>query len=167
MNGKEIAWQAWKKRPCPYDECRLSAPKPCTCSTHPNNAPLQVGLLWVGKQFYKTPQKFVEEALKMGISRRIPAIPKDFVIGETWVWLAYRELIWGIVDGKEVVKAGVFCSFLPDQIEYIVKEDDSSKKLERLEKRGVTLVRLVEKEHDYLPNIECESNEKEQKVADL
>jgi hypothetical protein len=37
-----------------------------------------VGLIWIGEQFYPTPQAFVAEAGRMGISRRIPAIPKGF-----------------------------------------------------------------------------------------
>jgi hypothetical protein len=31
----------------------------------------------------------------MGISRRIPAIPKGFQVGETWVAFAHRKAHWG------------------------------------------------------------------------
>jgi hypothetical protein len=34
-------------------------------------------------------------------------------------------------------------AFLPDRIEYIVREEDSPEALERMAKRGFTLVRLV------------------------
>lgn len=60
--------------------CPLADPKPGT----------KVGLLWVGGKFYRTPADFQAEAKRMGVSRRIPAVPKDFVLGETWVLLAHR-----------------------------------------------------------------------------
>ena len=60
----------------------------------------RVGLIWVGEKFYPTPQDFCAEAEKMGISRRIPAVPNDFVLGETWVWLAHRKAIEAIDAGR-------------------------------------------------------------------
>lgn len=51
----------------------------------------RVGLLWIGGKFYATPGDFTRESASQGISRRISAVPKDFVPGETWVLLAHRE----------------------------------------------------------------------------
>jgi len=99
----------------------------------------EVGLIWVGEKFYPTATNFAEEANKMGISRRISAIPRKFKLGETWVALAHRKAIEALPDPK----AGIFHVFKPTGIEYVVKEDDSEEKLNGLEKRGITLVRVV------------------------
>jgi hypothetical protein len=40
-------------------------------------------------------------------------------------------------------KPGIFHIFCPSRIEYVVKEFDPQDKLERLAKRGITLVRVL------------------------
>ncbi len=50
----------------------------------------QAGLLWVGEKFY-SPESFVEEAVNMGVCKRIPAVPRGFKLGETWVLLAHKK----------------------------------------------------------------------------
>lgn len=40
-------------------------------------------------------------------------------------------------------QAAIFHAFIPTRIEYIVKGTETDEKLERLEKRGVTLIKLV------------------------
>jgi hypothetical protein len=99
----------------------------------------EVGLLWVGEKFYPTANSFAEEANRMGISRRISTIPRKFKLGETWVALAHRKVIEALPDPK----AGIFHLFKPIAIEYVVRENDSEEKLERLEKRGITLVKVI------------------------
>jgi hypothetical protein len=127
------------------------------CFTCPMRAPMgQVGLIWVGEKFYPTPDDFTKEAGKMGISRRIPAVPNDFVLGETWVWLAHRKAIdaeheedcakasaeWLECNCEAEETPGIFHVFLPDRIEYVVKDDDEDEKLERMSDRGITLVQI-------------------------
>jgi len=107
----------------------------------------EVGLLWVGEKFYTTTRDFTQEADRMGISRRIAQVPKRFEIGKTWVALAHRRAIpepFKLEDGngKGKFKHGIFHLFRPQRIEYIVKVHDTPEKLERLEKRGFTLVRV-------------------------
>jgi len=99
----------------------------------------EVGLIWVGEKFYPTATNFSEEANRMGISRRISAIPRKFKLGETWVALAHRKAIEALPDPK----AGIFHVFKPIAIEYVVRETDPEEKLEQLTKRGVTLVKVV------------------------
>lgn len=53
----------------------------------------KVGLMWVGGKYYPTPESFKKEAVSMGLSKRIAQIPKELVVGTTWVWLAHRETI--------------------------------------------------------------------------
>lgn len=121
----------------------------------------QCGLLWIGGQYYKSPNAFLNEATDMGISRRIPAIPKDFVLGETWVLLAHRQgrRLFGLPGEGEIDQPGqvlaparwmpqVFSVFRPTAIEYVVREDDTEEALEALVKRGVTLVRVHKQEEE-------------------
>jgi hypothetical protein len=123
---------------CPLDELQLEL--------HP-----RMGLLWVGEQFYPTPAEFLQEGIAQGICRRLHAIPKDFVIGETWVLVAHRKAIdinpkdlqEGNNDQEPVGRPGIFSCFLPREIQYVVKPDDSDEKLKDLEKRGIRPVRLV------------------------
>lgn len=104
------------------------------------------GLLWIGEAFYSTTQSFTQEALTMGVSRRIKAVPRGFVIGETWVLVAHRKavLTWPDADSVEpVFSPGIFHAFLPSAIEYIVRDDDDQEKLDGLEKRGILLVKVI------------------------
>ncbi len=48
-------------------------------------------IMLVGEKYYKTPQDFLDEAHRMGISKRIPFIPKDLVLGETIIFLAHNK----------------------------------------------------------------------------
>lgn len=132
----------------------------------------RAGLIWVGEAYYKTPREFVNEAVEMGISRRVTAIPRGFEVGETWVLLGHRKAVrkgWRLatddgdeprvyqtfadaardaahsMDGQpvEVWAPGIFTAFRPTAIEYVVKDDDPDNKLEALEARGITLVRVI------------------------
>lgn len=106
------------------------------------NTTNKAGLLWVGGKYYKTPESFNFEASVQGVSRRINSVPRDFVLGETWVWLAHRECIPN-PDPQGKPTPGVFHIFKPQRIEYVVKRDESPEKLESLEKRGITLVNVI------------------------
>lgn len=99
----------------------------------------KLGLMWVGSKFYPTPEAFSKEAHSMGLSKRIAQIPKGLVIGETWILLGHRQAVKK-PDGEKV--AGIFQAFKPNAIEYIVKGDETEEELERLEKRGLILMRL-------------------------
>lgn len=110
----------------------------------------RAGLLWIGGQFYPTPAAFLAEADRLGISRRIAAVPKGLEIGKTWVLLAHRKAIYPRV-GEWIEKGtvlsgeprpGIFHVFRPDRIEYVVKGSESQAELDALEKRGLTLVRI-------------------------
>ena len=111
------------------------------CPLNPDCEPYgRVGLLWVGEKFYAEPVKFTLEAMAMGVSRKISTVPKDFELGTTWVWLAHRKAIAN-EDGSHT--AGVFHAFKPERLEYVIKDTDPMSKLERLQSRGFTLVRVV------------------------
>lgn len=133
--------------PCGYDRLNASGLHlsiHSTCPANQANMPEKAGLLWVGGKFYDTPESFMYEAAAQGISRRIPALPKDFEPGKTWVFLAHRDCIKDGVDeeGQPKFKRGVFSIFRPSAVEYVVKGDESDEKLERLVNRGITPVRV-------------------------
>lgn len=113
---------------------------PAQCAVCPLSRPMgRVGLLWIGEAFYKTPDAFTRECAEQGISRRISAIPRDFKLGETWIWFAHRKLI---KNPDDTWTPGVFRIFRPTRIEYVVKGDETEQELDRLEARGLTLVRV-------------------------
>lgn len=107
--------------------------------------PDKMGLMWVGEMFY-TPQEFTREAEKVGISKRIRQLPNDFEVGKTWLALAHRKA----VPGPEGFAPGVFMFFKPARIEYVVRGDETTDFLERLEKKGITLVNVVGHEGEQL-----------------
>ena len=96
----------------------------------------RAGLIWVGGVFYPTPQDFMEEAARMGVSRRIVAPPKGFVIGEHWVYLAHRKAI-------DLRIPGVITLFRPTAIEYVVKGDETDDEIAALKDRGISPVRVI------------------------
>lgn len=49
-------------------------------------------LLWIGRAHY-TPEAYLKESRELGVSRRIPAISKGLVLGETWALLAHLDAV--------------------------------------------------------------------------
>lgn len=110
------------------------------------------GLMWVGEKFYPTPSKFTNEAALMGISKRIAQIPKELIVGETWVLLAHPKAVlfsqttttqYPAAPGEPEYLPGIFSAFVPQRIEYIVKGTETEEELDRMEKRGITLVNVI------------------------
>jgi len=133
----------------------------------------KMALLWVGEKFYATPQDWTIEAMKMGVSRRIATIPKELVIGRSWVVMAHAKAVptvikvknpGDLVEHEEVVmKPGIFHAFVPQAIELIVTP--SMKKEEWVEdlvkKHGVKLVEVPEDDPDHAPRLPKKSARKE------
>lgn len=119
---------------------------------------LRLGLMWVGTKYYPTPADFSKEASAMGVSKRISQVPKDFVVGETWIALAHPKAIVSYDEKNEpVFTPGIFRAFRPARIEYVVKETETKEELEALEKRGLTLVKVVPSESQ--PEMQFENDE--------
>ncbi|MXW79331.1 MAG: hypothetical protein F4Z57_10190 [Gemmatimonadetes bacterium] len=124
------------------------------------------GLLWIGERYYPTPHELLREATAvgpmgtaLGISRRIAAIPKGFVVGQTRVFLAHRKAIQRQTldeagrpcyeinkqgEWKPIIEhqAGLFASFVPQAIHYICRGDEADEELSALRDRGITPVRV-------------------------
>jgi hypothetical protein len=102
----------------------------------------KVGLLWVGGKFYPSPSDWTNEALRQGVSRRIPALPRGFNLGTTWVFIAHREAI-ATFDGPDRVSTpGVFHTFKPRAVEFVVRGTETAEELEAMRKRGITPIRI-------------------------
>ena len=84
----------------------------------------------------------------MGISRRIRNVPRDFKLGETWVFLGHPKAIleWQEIDGKtEAVRLpGIETVFRPTGIEYVIRdgEENDDARMQSLLDRGITPVRV-------------------------
>jgi hypothetical protein len=106
------------------------------------------GLLWIGEKYYPTPEHWLHESQRQGVSRRISQVPRDLTIGETWVFVAHRSVTCAklvLEDGEMCRRPGpaIFHAFKPTAIEYIVRGDERDEELEGLMRRGITPVRVI------------------------
>jgi hypothetical protein len=133
-------------------------------------------LMTVGEKHYPTPDDFMEEGRTMGISKKIPSIPKELEVGMTIVYLAHPKAI--VVRESEVIqevehllannnggqqrlfpeekktyKLGIFTAFIPNRVEMPVWESDfkNKEKMKDLEKRGITPVSIPNGDKDHAP----------------
>lgn len=123
------------------------------------------GLLWIGESFYKTPQEYMAEAHRMGVSRKIKTIPKGFELGTTVVYLAHRFAVpVGVdADGKPVCEPGIFSVFKPTGIDLVIADENDvpEKAVKMAEKHGARIIKVVpeqpvaaEPEQRSLPMVE-------------
>jgi hypothetical protein len=129
--------------PCHRTNCVLCFP------------PEKAYVIWVGESFYETPDHFLEEVRKMGISRKIHAIPEDLKIGD-WVFLGYRKLIptgERTKDGDVVMKPGIFSAFRVNSIEKLLTgaQMEDQYYIKSLLDRGITPVVEVDSEDEIEP----------------
>jgi hypothetical protein len=92
----------------------------------------RVGLLWVGREFYPESSGFIDEAVTLGVSKRLATVPRNLVLGKTWVMLASKHLlpcpkcppddVCETCEGKKTGSA-VFYAFKPTRLEMIVTAD--------------------------------------------
>jgi hypothetical protein len=126
--------------------------------------------MWVGKKFY-TPEAFVEEADKHGVSKAIKQIPAGVVLGKTWIMLAHPQGFkdleapdfqekWSLWDSRgqegpeplpETYPA-IFYAFIPQRVETLIYESDATpEKIKELEGRGITVIIVPDKATDHKP----------------
>lgn len=122
--------------------------------------PAAVGLMWVGAAHY-TPGTFVEEAIRHGISKRVPRPPAWLKPGETWIYLAHEAAIVTAcrlgAHGEPIARGlgshpadcpdcgadgmrrqpGVFFAFRPTRVVKIVGDDAPEAELAALREKGV------------------------------
>lgn len=172
--SRGFQWLDWLK----YAGIHASPDSPCACPgvcpvCEPVLKPQPYGLLWVGESFY-TPQSFIEEALDMGVSRRIAAVPRKLKLGETWVLFAHIKAVQklpmefdveefsdeelGEYNGRITAVGnieyapGIFYAFRPRRIEKLIwKSDAKPEYLEELEKAGITPIIIPDGDVDHNP----------------
>lgn len=112
--------------------------------TEPGRLGERAGLVWVGEGFYPTPAMFMAEAMRLGVSRRLPAIPRGFMVGRDWVLLAHRSAVTRTDTelGEAWTEPGVFMVWRPTAMEYVVRGDETDEDLASLVARGCELVRV-------------------------
>jgi hypothetical protein len=133
--------------PRPWLSSKCAANIVCPASD-PSKLGDKVLLMWVGTKFYPTVDSFVEEANRLGVSKRISALPRDFVIGKTWVFLAHPKAI-RLDDGS--FAPGVFQIFKPHAVERIITESQSHdpKLMRGLKKQNLKPVIVPDDDPDH------------------
>ena len=147
-----FTWVDWKEYAGSHEGCKCVG----KCSVcQPDKS--KYGLLWVGKKFY-SPKSFVEEAVKMGVSKRISHIPRDLELGKDWILLAHPEGGKKEVEDKNTLTKkktikvpAIFYAFRPVAVEKVVTESQAKDKeeMEKLEKRGITPVVVPDSDPDH------------------
>ncbi len=74
---------------------------------------------WVGAQHYPDPQDYIDEARKLGISRRMPGVPKAVVPTWSRAFLAHPRCRF--IDGT--VGPGIFGWYTISQVQYVLPPD--------------------------------------------
>lgn len=162
------------------DPCRVITKQgECAhCPLSPANLPETAGLLWIGEKFYPTADDFMREAHTLGVSRRIPAVPRNFKLGQTWVLIAHpcavRRLpqteeeqaeavaahLATLEDGASldfrqadlrIVRGGIVTMFKPTAIEKIVTESQAqdTAAMQELEQKGITPIVVPDGDKDH------------------
>ncbi len=127
----------------------------CCPLAFPGRLGKRYGLLWIGEKFYPTPLDFTREADVLGISRRIPALPRGFIVGD-YVLLAHRKACqWPVahdaaLGGEQLAYGpGIFSVWRPSRVEYVVRGDETEQELEEWTRRGVEPVEVVHAGEQY------------------
>lgn len=152
-----------------HQDC-IDRVRPCFLCD-PKDEPAYIMLVGAGS--YKTPQDFLDEATQMGISKRIPFIPRDLELGRTIIYLAHPKACevkvaaavqqaMSILEGVETQqpklletdrvekKLGIFCAFIPKRVEKLIWESKASpEELDKLEKRGITPLIVPDGDKDH------------------
>lgn len=149
-------WQWIDPRPWLADGCEANRSGHGLCPLAlPDTLGKRVGLLWIGAEFYPTPADFTQEALRLGVSRRIKTVPRGFKLGETWVFLAHPKVIYRVQTGSTEAKTewipGIFQVIRPTAVEKIITDVMAKDRelVADLEKRGITPVIVPAADPDH------------------
>jgi len=132
------------------------------------NPPKKGYLMWVGTKYYQRTIDFIEEADRLGVSKAIASIPKDFEVGKDWVYLAHPKAVWksrknkDTLTGKEEYSvAGIFYVFRPIRVEVLVKESDATEeKIKKLVERGITPILVPDNYDDMVEAVKKKKRKK-------
>lgn len=139
-------------------------PKTC-CVCYPPDDIAYV--MRVGDKFYSV-KTFMVEANSMGVCKRIPFIPRKLKVGKTPIYLVHKKAGWKYASGEKKlidVTDAIFNAFIPTRIEQLVWVKDLKGKKgkalwEQLEKRGITVIPVPNKDRDHDPNYKPKKRKK-------
>jgi hypothetical protein len=116
--------------------------------------------MWVGKEY--TVEQFVEEALAIGVSKRIPAVPKSLKIGDP-LYLVHSQAMPD-EDEKNILRtlfpdevrkdrAGIFMVACVTAFHRILTEEQAKDEdfVKELEEQGLTPVLEIDDPFAYHP----------------
>lgn len=134
-----------------HNDCQDGV-RPCLVCDPPDDIAFAMR---VGARYY-TPQSFLEEARAMGISKRIPWLPKNLILGTTIVYLAHKKTIVAEKEDpndKDTYLPGSFAAFIPKQVDKIMWQSGAEaltdKDKEQLAKRGINPVAIPDGDKDH------------------
>ena len=127
--------------------------------------------MWVGNRYYSS-KSFIEEASRLGVSKRIAHIPKGLILGKTIVYLAHPS--GGVHEVEETTALGVvkknepcpaiFYVFKPGRVEKLIwKSEATSDTILELEKQGITPVIVPDEDKAHDPSIPMSKDIKDSK----
>jgi len=159
--SRGFTWLEWNEYAGNHTNCKCPETCPvCWPDTHPQ----PYGLLWVGESFY-TPEAFIQEAMQMGISRRIAAIPKGLKLGETWILFAHISACGTRKNEENSMMEGipgVFYAFRPQTVEQLIWESEFNEdKIKELIKKGITPIVIPDGDVDHDPRTSLKPKEEE------
>lgn len=114
-------------------------------------------LMFVGSRYYPTVEDFVDEAHRVGVSKRIGHIPNSMVLGQSRIFLAHEGTQGKIAcplcggdeptckrcRGKGVARENViFGFFIVSGIDLIVRDAEAEQLAEAITRTGIKLVKV-------------------------
>lgn len=107
-------------------------------------------MLPVGRHFYPTPNDFIQESGVFGVSKRVPLVPKDLKIGESYIYLVHDL----IVNKGGTFVPGIFASFKVSRIDYLVWHSEvmNEAAMDKYIKKGWTIVPIPDGDIDHAPD---------------
>ncbi len=144
-------WRRFNEASCPEGSEEHCDDCPC-CYPALFEGPEQ-GLLWVGESFYSTPADFYKEAVELGVSRRINAVPRGYIPGEHHVFLAHPKATYcGPPDYREP-RPGIFHLWRPERIEKVITQtmSEDHEFMNKLYLQGLTPFIVPDNDLDHNP----------------
>lgn len=148
-----FTWLDWVKYAGNHMDC---GEQPLICpACAPSECPQPYGLLWIGEAFY-TPQSFILEAMELGVSRRIAAIPHKLKLGQSWILCAHISACGRRRSVSppfaETGVPGILYAFRPTSIEKLIWQRDATPELlEELKKDGIAPIIIPDGDLDHSP----------------
>lgn len=149
---RAFTWIDWQKFAGEHKDCKDKQLMCYLCV--PNIHPQPYGLLWVGEAYY-TPEHFIGEAIEMGVSKKIPFIPRELVLDKTIVLLAHKKAFYQAEnpndpERKPAEYPGIFYVFKPTTIEMPIWKSELNDETRReLNKRGILPIPIPDGDIDH------------------